>query len=207
MDFFFAQTQELRTVLDSRVENDQLEFKSPTGFGSAFVGSECSESVSNSPQSLKGIHISPQTRRTLCEIYIRNVDPLFKLLHRPSLRAFLHDDQPYLDYEHDHQAPTTLAFAVFSVAVCTIDDSQCQLLFGLDKKNAFADLQKETEAALVKADFITTNDLTVLQAFVLSLVSFSLNYLPKAFKRPNMKLTVSSWRLGAKIRAGECGPC
>ncbi|KAJ5537433.1 hypothetical protein N7513_010619 [Penicillium frequentans] len=165
------QTQELRTVLDSRVENDQLEFKSPTGFGSAFVGSECSESVSNSPQSQKAIYISPQTRRTLCEIYLRNVDPLFKLLHRPSLRAFLHDDQPYLDYEHDHQAPTTLAFAVFSVAVCTIDDSQCQLLFGLDKKSAFVDLQKETEAALVKADFITTNDLTVLQAFVLSLLA------------------------------------
>lgn len=113
------------------------------------------------------------------------MDPLFKLLHRPSLRAFLHDDQPYLDYEHDHQAPTTLAFAVFSVAVCTIDDSQCQLLFGLDKKSAFADLQKETEAALVKADFITTNDLTVLQAFVLSLVSFSPEYLPKVLKRPN----------------------
>ncbi|KAJ5671841.1 hypothetical protein N7507_000968 [Penicillium longicatenatum] len=165
------QTQELRTVLDSRVENDQLEFKSPTGFGSAFVGSEGSESVSNSPQSLKGAQISPQTRRTLCEVYLRNVDPVFKLLHRPSLRAFLHDDQPYLDYEHDHQAPTTLAFAVFTAAVCTIDDSQCQLLFGLDKKSAFADLQRETEAALVKADFITTNDLTVLQAFVISLLA------------------------------------
>ncbi|KAJ6095791.1 hypothetical protein N7486_006537 [Penicillium sp. IBT 16267x] len=165
------QTQELRTVLDSRVENDQLEFKNPTGFGSAFVGSEGSESVSNSPQSLKAIHISPQTRRTLCELYLRNVDPVFKLLHRPSLRAFLYDDQPYLDYEHDHQAPTTLAFAVFSAAVCTIDDSQCQLLFGLDKKSAFADLQKETEAALIKADLFTTNDLTVLQAFVLSLLA------------------------------------
>ncbi|KAJ5923300.1 hypothetical protein N7454_008545 [Penicillium verhagenii] len=165
------QTQELRTVLDSRVENDQLEFKSPTGFGSAFVNSEGSESVSNSPQSLRGINISPQTRRTLCEIYLRNVDPLFKVLHRPSLRAFLHDDLPYLDYEPDHQAPATLAFAVFSAAVCTIDDSQCQLLFGIDKQSAFADLQKETEAALVKADFVTTNDLTVLQAFVISLLA------------------------------------
>ncbi|KAJ5646789.1 hypothetical protein N7490_003161 [Penicillium lividum] len=165
------QTQELRTVLDSRVENDQLELKSPTGFGSSFVSSEGSESVASSPQSLIGINISPQTRRTLCGIYLRNVDPLFKVLHRPSLRAFLHDDQPYLDYDHDHQAPITLAFAVFSAAVCTIDDSQCQLLFGLDQKNAFAKLQKETEAALVKADFVTTNDLTVLQAFVISLLA------------------------------------
>lgn len=165
------QTQELRTVLDTRVENDQLEFKSPTGFGSSFVGSEGSESVSNSPQSFRGITISAQTRRTLCDIYLQNVHPLFAVLHRPSLRAFLYDDQPYLDYEPDHQATTTLAFAVYSAAVCTIDDSQCQLIFGTDQKSVFADLQKETEAALVRADFVTTNDLTVLQAYVISLVS------------------------------------
>lgn len=52
-----------------------------------------------------------------------------------------------------------------------MDDSQCQLLFGVDKKTITADLQRETETALVKADFVTTNELTVLQAYVLSLVS------------------------------------
>ncbi|KAJ5093866.1 hypothetical protein N7456_009727 [Penicillium angulare] len=165
------QTHELRTVLDTRVDNEQLEFKSPTGFGSNFVGSEGSESMSNSPQSVKGIMISAQTRQTLCDIYLHNVDPVFKLLHRPSLRAFLHDNQPYLDYEPEHQAPATLALAVYSAAVCTIDDTQCQLLFGLDKKSVFADLQRETEAALIRADFVITNDLTILQAYVISLLA------------------------------------
>ncbi|KAJ5727322.1 hypothetical protein N7493_005142 [Penicillium malachiteum] len=165
------QTQELRSVLDTRVENEQHEFRSPLGLGGGFGGSEGSESVSNSPQSYKGLTISPQARRTLCDIYLSNVDPVFKVLHRPSLRAYLHDDQPYLDYEPDHQAPITLAFAVYSAAVCTIDDSQCHLLLGTDQKSAFADLQKETEAALTRVDFVTTNDLTVLQAYVISLLA------------------------------------
>lgn len=161
------------------MDDEQLEFKSPTGLGSNFVGSEGSESVSDSPQSVKGIAMSIQTRQTLCDIYLRNVDPVFKLLHRPSLRAYLHDNQPYLDYEPDDQAPATLALACYSAAVCTIDDSQCQLLFGLDKKSVFTDLQRETESALIRADFVITNDLTILQAYTIHLVSCFLTFVVK----------------------------
>ncbi|KAJ5168720.1 uncharacterized protein N7482_004314 [Penicillium canariense] len=164
------QTQELRTVLDDRLENEE-EIRSQPGFGASFVGSESSESMSNSPQSYKGLSIPLQTRRQLCEIYLRNVDPVFKILHRPTLRAFLRDEQPYLDYEPDHHVPNTLALAVYYAAVCTIDDPQCQLLFGMDKKAVTADLQKETDAALSRADFVTTNELAVLQAYVLSLLA------------------------------------
>ena len=70
----------------------------------------------------------------------------------------------------DHRTPATLACAVYYAAVCTIDDSHCQLLFGADKKTVLAELQRETECMLEKADFVTTNELTVLQAYILSLV-------------------------------------
>ncbi|KAJ5669680.1 hypothetical protein N7462_010750 [Penicillium macrosclerotiorum] len=166
------QTQDLRTVLDDRLEyEEEEELKQPMGFGTSIISSETSESVSNSPQSYKGISYPLQTRRQLCEIYLKNVDPIFKILHRPSLRAFLCDGKPYLDYEPDHHAPNTLALAVYSAAVCTIDDAQCQLIFGSDKKTIAAELQRETEAALVNSEFVTTNELTVLQAYVLSLLA------------------------------------
>ncbi|KAF7719692.1 Fungal Zn(2)-Cys(6) binuclear cluster domain-containing protein [Penicillium ucsense] len=168
------QTQELRTVLDDRLEYEQAdeeEARNLHGFGASLVGSETSESMTGSPQSQRGLQIPPHVRRQLCEIYLRNVDPVFKILHRPSLRAYLCDEQPYLDYEQDHQAPVTLAWAVFYAAACTIDDAQCQLLFGMDKKPVTAELQRETEAGLVKSDFVTTNELTVLQAYVLSLLA------------------------------------
>ena len=137
------------------------------------IGSESSESVSNSPQSVKGLNISPHIRRSLCAIYLRNVDPVFKVLHKPSLRAFLDHEKPYLDYEPDHPTPATLALAVYYAAVCTIDDSHVKSLFGSDKSTVTAELQRETELALAKADFVTTNDLTVLQAYVISLVCCS----------------------------------
>ncbi|OQD83589.1 hypothetical protein PENANT_c016G10563 [Penicillium antarcticum] len=111
------QTQELRTVLDDRLEHDNSDIKDSTGFGLSL------------------------------------------------------DDKPYLDYEPDHQAPATLASAVYLAAVCTIDDAECQSLFNADKRTVIAEFQKETEGALAKADFVTTNDLAVLQAYVISLLA------------------------------------
>ncbi|KAJ5833273.1 hypothetical protein N7474_001584 [Penicillium riverlandense] len=164
------QTSELRFVLDSRVENERQGARYSSAFATSYIGSE-SLDTPNLPQSFPEMSISMQTRRSLCEIYLRNVDPVFKILHRPSLRAFLVEDQPYLDYEAGHMAPATLASAVYYAAVCTIEDSQCRSLFGLDKKSVSANLQRGTEAALLKSDFMTTNDLTVLQAYVLSMLA------------------------------------
>ena len=161
----------MRTVLDDRLENDHSDIRDSTGFGLSLVSSESPEGSANSPHSNKGVFLQPHIRQRLCDIYLQNVDPVFKVIHRPSLRDFLRDDKPYLDYEPDHQAPATLASAVYLAAVCTIDDAECQSLFNADKRTVIAEFQKETEGALARADFVTTNDLAVLQAYVISLVS------------------------------------
>lgn len=158
-------------MLDDRLETEEQDLHNPEGFGNAFIGSETPESMSNSPRSQRILAMTPEVKRSLCDVYLNNVDPVFKILHRPSLRAYLYDEKPYLDYPLDHQAPVTLTCAVYVAAVCTLDDSQCQLLFGVDQKTAVAELRKETEAALIKSDFVITNDLTILQAYIISLVN------------------------------------
>ncbi|KAJ5129586.1 Transcription factor [Penicillium bovifimosum] len=166
------QTHELRNVLEDRLANDDIDTRDPEpGFGTSLVSSESPESQSTSSPSNRACNLSPNIRHRLCDIFLHNVDPLFKVLHRPSLQAFLKDETPYLDYEQDHNAPATLASAVYLCAVCTLDEAECQLMFNTDKMTAVAEFQKETEAALVRADFVTTNDLTVLQAYIISLVS------------------------------------
>ena len=80
------------------------------------------------------------------------------------------DGGTYLDYEPGHPAPTALACAVCFIATCGLDERQCAELFGLSKGTMISAYEQETEAVLRRADFIISNDLTVLQAFVLSLV-------------------------------------
>lgn len=204
-----CQTQELRSVLEDRVEIENTEYKSTSGIGDSLTSTESpgSVSLSASPQSAKGLSIPAHTRRNLCEIYVNNVDPLFKILHRPSLQAFLLEDKPYLDYEPDHLVPNSLALAVYYAAVCTIDDSQCQLLFGTDQAAILLDLQREVDAALVRMDIWTTNDLAALQAFVISLVS-SRSMLPQwHLEIWEEELRLSSSHLVAGTKADVCGLC
>ncbi|KAI2717866.1 transcriptional regulator family: Fungal Specific TF [Penicillium roqueforti] len=166
------QTQELRSVLEDRLENENHDIKdSASGFGVSVLSSESPDSSSNSPQANSRLNLQPQIRHRLCDIFFRNVDPLFKILHRPSLQAFIRDGKPYLDYEQDHQAPATLASAIYLCAVCTLDEVESQSMFNTSKKIIVAEFQKETESALAKADFVTTNDLTVLQAYIISLLA------------------------------------
>ncbi|KAJ5835730.1 Transcription factor [Penicillium robsamsonii] len=166
------QTQELRSVLEGRLENEDHNVKdSASGFGTSLVSSESPESSTSSPQANKPLNLQPQIRHRLCDIFFHNVDPLFKILHRPSLQAFLKEGKPYLDYEQDHQAPATLALAMYLCAVCTLDEVECQSMFNTSKKIIVAEFQKETELALARVDFVTTNDLTVLQAYIISLLA------------------------------------
>lgn len=167
----------MRSVLEGRLENEDHDIKdSASGFGTSLVSSESPGSLSNSPQANKRLNLQPQIRHRLCDIFFHNVDPLFKILHRPSLQAFIKDGKPYLDYEQDHQAPATLASAIYLSAVCTLDEVECQSIFNTSKRILVTEFQKETESALTKADFVTTNDLTVLQAYIISLVSTTISF-------------------------------
>ncbi|PYH89157.1 hypothetical protein BO71DRAFT_444765 [Aspergillus ellipticus CBS 707.79] len=111
------------------------------------------------------------THQQLCRIFLERVDPICKVLHRPSLKAFLVEGKPYLDYDLGHLAPTALAYTVYYAASCSLNDEECMRLFGVFKATMVARYQKEAESALARADFIITNDLTVLQAYVLFLLA------------------------------------
>ncbi|EAW06508.1 transcription factor domain-containing protein [Aspergillus clavatus NRRL 1] len=52
-----------------------------------------------------------------------------------------------------------------------MDEDECARLLRTDKEQLIPGLQKELESALARADYVMTNDLTVLQAFVLSLMA------------------------------------
>lgn len=113
---------------------------------------------------------TPQLQQHLCHVFLTQVDPVFKILHQPSLRALLIEGKPYLHYGDHHPAPEALRCAVYYIAACSITEDQWPPAIGASRASVIARYQRETEAALVRAEFVTSDDLTVLQAFVLSLI-------------------------------------
>ena len=110
-------------------------------------------------------------RGALCQVYLDRVDPVFKIIHRPSIREFMIEGKRYLDYEPPNVAPVALACTVCYAAASSLSDDECQLLFGRSKDDIMSLYCRLSERTLAIADVVTTNDVTVLQAYVLILVS------------------------------------
>lgn len=118
----------------------------------------------------------------LCHVYNLQVDPIVKILHRPTLNAFLMDFQGFLDYDVQDSSPAALRAAVCYAAVVSMTDEQCQATFSSPKLKVIPEFRNACDVSLNRAGLLTTTDITVLQAFVLYLVSpFFSSALPNQF--------------------------
>ena len=116
--------------------------------------------------------ITPKSHQvyTFCDIYLANVDPIFKILHGPSLRKHLQENAAELDCSPGPGGLEALRFAIYYAAVTSMGDEECRHRIGEDRTTLLARYRLGTESALAKADFINTVELSTLQALALYLV-------------------------------------
>jgi hypothetical protein len=110
--------------------------------------------------------LSPQ----LLQIYMVQVNPIFPILQFSSLWALATPGGRYLSYATNHPAPRALACAISYMAITTLSNEQCSQEFNTPRDLLLDTHHNLTQLALERADYINTDDLTVLQAFVLFLV-------------------------------------
>lgn len=107
----------------------------------------------------------------LFQVYVEQVDPAIKILHRPSLSKLMEKNEPYLTYPEGHVYVTALSAAVCYAAACSLTENQCRRMSQAGKLSIVTTLRRACERALEQADVLSTKDMTLLQAFVLYLVS------------------------------------
>jgi len=79
--------------------------------------------------------------------------------------------EDYLGRPREHPAVQALNAAVCYLAVVSMSEDQCQSVFGTTKIMVVGDYRRTCEAAFEAAGLLMTDDIVVLQAFVLYLVS------------------------------------
>lgn len=121
--------------------------------------------VADLPYSLTG------ATRQLCQVYLRQVDPIIKILHRPSLHKWMVLGEGYLTLPKNHESTEALSMAICYVATCSMTDLECHTILQTDKKVLQSAYRKACEVAIGKSDLLATRNIAVLQAFVLYLVS------------------------------------
>ncbi|KAL6716437.1 hypothetical protein ACLMJK_006004 [Lecanora helva] len=117
----------------------------------------------------------PHMIEAFYHLYFQNVDPIFKVLHAPSMAEHMLRGKTYLDYRPDDPAIDALDFAIYYAGVNTLNDQKCKERFGEEKTDLLQRYRFAFEVYLAKADFLNCTDIAVLQAFVIFLASVRVN--------------------------------
>jgi hypothetical protein len=134
---------------------DDLIFHSPTSEG------------------LRDLHPSTVHIFRLWQRFLESVNPLIKIFHAPTVQQQVLDATADLD--HVPKAIEALMFGIYCMAIASFPESECLPIFGETKAALLKRYHSGVRLALHRAGLLRTSDLTILQAYVLYLVSpFSL---------------------------------
>ncbi|KAK3392758.1 fungal-specific transcription factor domain-containing protein [Podospora didyma] len=117
---------------------------------------------------LRPLHPLPSQIPFIWQVYQENVDPILKVLHVPTVTKLIRG----LRDNMDTLTPATeaLMFSIYYASLTSLDEDEVRMNFGADKDDLAKKYRFALEQALAKANFLTTPDLMVCQAFLLFLV-------------------------------------
>jgi hypothetical protein len=121
--------------------------------------------------SLASLHPPPYVMNRLKDIFIDRVDPLTRILHVPTFWKTLTD--AVKNPQAIPKALQALIFAVYFTTASSLEEDECQSLFGEKSRVLISKYKSATHRALINARFLETSSLVVLQAFEFYLVSIS----------------------------------
>jgi hypothetical protein len=121
--------------------------------------------------------VQPQAAdiRRLWHMFVERVDPLYKIVHVPSLQPVV--ERIMSDPTRISRSLEALMFAIYSVTVLSLSKGECQAMFNCERRVLLDYYASVTKAALSKANFTSSTSLVTLQAFFLHVVSIR-NYAP-----------------------------
>lgn len=92
---------------------------------------------------------SPAMLKQLDEIFLKNVDPVFKVLHRPTVERFLRGDR-YLGHEPDAPPNRALRATMWFAAVTTISDAECFARFHQSRSELLHLYRRHVDVAMAQ---------------------------------------------------------
>ncbi|KAK8122477.1 hypothetical protein PG984_011147 [Apiospora sp. TS-2023a] len=150
-----------------------------------------------SPESSGLIHPATAQILYLLSVFFDRVDPLLKILHKPSILAMLPAGLPRMTL-----AQEALAFSIYFSSITSLSQEACQTNLGQDRATLLKTYQSAVERALGAADYLTNTDLECLQALLLYVACLRVHNQSRA----SWALTALLLRLGqgaGLLRDGE----
>lgn len=147
----------------------------------------------HSTAELKALHPKPLIIFRLWQVFLDNINPLTKLIHAPTVQQRLLDASAKLeDISKEWEA---LMFAIYLSAIQSMSADECQSTMGESKGILIRRYHPAVRSALLRANFTSSLDILLVQAFALYLLSV------RQYHEPNSLwiLTGTAVRLGQRI--------
>ena len=120
-------------------------------------------------RALQSLYPSPADLLTIFDVFQENVDPVVRIFHRPTLRSTILQAHSHLDGSLGRHTELVL-FSVCYAALTSLNETDCQRLFGKDACVLVPRYRYAVEQALARARFLDSQNLVVLASLVLFLV-------------------------------------
>ena len=118
--------------------------------------------------TLRPLHPQPKYIMKYWKLWVENVSPVMKIMHRPSMeRLFMN---AVADLNQISRPAEAIMFTLYLSVITSLSVEDCKLELGLDREVALRQFRYASEQALARAGFIETQDFLVLQAFLMLLV-------------------------------------
>ncbi|KAF5545372.1 hypothetical protein FMEXI_6120 [Fusarium mexicanum] len=118
-------------------------------------------------KALDGLNPMPSQMLFIWQTYVENVDPFIKILHTPTIENIVKQLKGnFSSCGHNVEA---LLFAICLAAIASMDEETVSFNFNVPREQLLQRYQFGTEQALARANFLTTKDITVIQALVIYL--------------------------------------
>ncbi|GLA87597.1 hypothetical protein AtubIFM56815_002023 [Aspergillus tubingensis] len=154
--------RELQDICDASSSEDELETPQASGlhFASSLGGNW-------QDHGLRDTYLQPDQFQRLWQVYKNNVAPLLAVLHVPSVEIMVREESENINPDPSREA---LILAVCFAAIVSLPPDQCMSLVGVDCEKAVQNYQLAVDQALVRANFIKAQNISVLQAAVIFLL-------------------------------------
>lgn len=147
----------------------------------------------HSAADLMAFHPNPLIIFRLWQIFLDNVNPLIKLVHGPTTQRRLLDASAHL--ENISREWEAMMFVIYLSALQSMSADECHTIMGESRGVLFRRYHSAAKSALLRADFTSSLDILLVQAFTLYLLAVRQYHEPNSF----WILTGTAVRLGQRI--------
>jgi len=135
------------------------------------IHSDGGDLLFSTPGTERMIDLHPPTVQIfrLWQKFLENVNPIVKLFHAPTVQLQILEASA--DLENVSKEMEVLMFGIYATAVSSLSDTECTTMFGEDKEVLRLRYSGGARQALHRAGLLRTSNITILQGFVLYLIS------------------------------------